>query len=279
MDIKTHLKAHQFRFKKRYGQNFITDPTLLSRIAHVIDLDEEDVVLEIGAGAGTLTVALADMAGEVVAIEIDKTLIPILEEVTVGRPVTLVSGDASKMDFDALVKEKTGKEDYVIIANLPYYITTPLLMKALEEAKGVREIVIMVQKEVADRLNGKPSTKSYGAVTVMAQYLAEIEEAFFVSRKAFYPSPEVDSAVLHLKPYQTKPYQAQDEKVLRQVVKAAFGQRRKTLRNGLKSLGLPMEAIDSALEESNIEGSRRGESLSIAEFVCLADAIAKRKED
>lgn len=273
MDIKTTLKAHNFRFKKKFGQNFITDPALLKKIAHVVPLDKETVVLEIGAGAGTLTVALAERAKEVVAIEIDKTLLPILKEVTVARPIQIVEADALKLDLDKLIKEKTGADTYKIVANLPYYITTPLIMQALEEAHGASDIVIMVQKEVSDRLRAEKGSKAYGAISVMAQYLSEVKEAFFVSRKAFMPSPEVDSAVLYLKRYDTKPVVAKDETVFRKVVKASFGQRRKTLKNALKPLGFASEVLDRVLEQADIAPSLRGEALGVADFVRLADAF------
>lgn len=273
MDVRTRLKAHQFRFKKKFGQNFITDPTLLGKIARVAPLDEETVVLEIGAGAGTLTCALADLSKAVIAIEVDKALLPILEEVTVGRPVTLVEGDALKFDLDQLVYEKTGAKSYKIIANLPYYITTPLIMKVLEEAPHASEIVIMVQKEVAERLKAKSGSRTYGAISVMAQYQSEVKEAFFVSRKAFMPSPEVDSAVLHLKRHETKPYQAKDDKVFRKVVKASFGQRRKILRNALRTLGLADEILEVGFEKAGISPLARGESLSVEDFVRLADVL------
>ena len=273
MDIKTTLKAHNFRFKKKFGQNFISDPALLKKIAHVVPLDKETVVLEIGAGAGTLTVALAERAKEVVAIEIDKTLLPILKEVTVARPIQIVEADALKLDLDKLVKEKTGADTYKIVANLPYYITTPLIMQALEEAHGASDIVIMVQKEVSDRLRAEKGSKAYGAISVMAQYLSEVKEAFFVSRKAFMPSPEVDSAVLYLKRYDTKPVVAKDEAVFRKVVKASFGQRRKTLKNALKPLGFASEVLDKVLEKADIAPSLRGEALGVADFVRLADAF------
>lgn len=273
MDVRTRLKAHQFRFKKKFGQNFITDPTLLGKIARVAPLDEATVVLEIGAGAGTLTCALADLSKAVIAIEVDKTLLPILEEVTVGRPVILIEGDALKFDLDQLVYEKTGAKSYKIIANLPYYITTPLIMKVLEEAPHASEIVIMVQKEVAERLKAKSGSRTYGAISVMAQYQSEVKEAFFVSRKAFMPSPEVDSAVLHLKRHETKPYQAKDDKVFRKVVKASFGQRRKILRNALRTLGLADEILEVGFEKAGISPLARGESLSVEDFVRLADVL------
>jgi len=273
MDVRTRLKAHQFRFKKKFGQNFITDPTLLGKIARVAPLDKETVVLEIGAGAGTLTCALADLAKAVIAIEVDKTLLPILEEMTLGRPVTLIEGDVLKFDLDQLVYEKTGAKSYKIIANLPYYITTPLIMKVLEEAPHASEIVIMVQKEVAERLKAKAGSRTYGAISVMAQYQSEVSETFFVSRKAFMPSPEVDSAVLYLKRHEIKPYQAKDDKVFRKVVKASFGQRRKILRNALKTLGLEEGVLEVGFEKADISPLARGESLSIKDFVRLSDVL------
>lgn len=275
MNLNERLKKHHITLTKKYGQNFIGDPTLLTRIANVCDWQEGDRALEIGPGAGTLTRAIAEQAEEVLAIEIDQRLAPLLAESFEGLDnVHLVFGDALKTDLDALMTRELGWDGtYKLVANLPYYITTPLIMHVLEDTTRVSELVIMVQKEVGERLTAAPGSKAYGAVTVMVQYAATVRRAFDVGRHAFVPAPEVDSTILHLKPYETRPLQALDDGLLRRVVKAAFSQRRKTLRNSLQSLGVSKETITSALADAGIEESRRAETLSVAEFVALADAF------
>ena len=275
MNLNDRLKKHHITLQKKYGQNFIGDPALLERIATVCDWQPGDRALEIGPGAGTLTRAIAREAEEVLAIEIDRRLAPLLEETLADcANVHLVFTDALKADLDALMRDTLGWDGrYKLIANLPYYITTPLIMHVLEDSKKVSELVIMVQKEVGERLCAAPGSKAYGAVTVMVQYAATVARAFDVGRHAFVPAPEVDSTILHLIPYEKRPIQAQSDAVLRRVVKAAFSQRRKTLRNSLSSLGCDKALIRQALEAAGIEDSRRAETLSVAEFVALADAF------
>lgn len=275
MNLNDRLKKHHITLQKKYGQNFIGDPALLERIATVCDWQPGDRALEIGPGAGTLTRAIAREAEEVLAVEIDRRLAPLLEETLADcANVHLVFTDALKADLDALMRDTLGWDGrYKLIANLPYYITTPLIMHVLEDSEKVSELVIMVQKEVGERLCAAPRSKAYGAVTVMVQYAATIARAFDVGRHAFVPAPEVDSTILHLIPYEKRPIQAQSDAVLRRVVKAAFSQRRKTLRNSLSSLGCDKALIRQALEAAGIEDSRRAETLSVAEFVALADAF------
>lgn len=275
MNLNDRLKKHHITLQKKYGQNFIGDPALLERIATVCDWQPGDRALEIGPGAGTLTRAIAREAEEVLAIEIDRRLAPLLEETLADcANVHLVFTDALKADLDALMRDTLGWDGrYKLIANLPYYITTPLIMHVLEDSEKVSELVIMVQKEVGERLCAAPGSKAYGAVTVMVQYAATVARAFDVGRHAFVPAPEVDSTILHLIPYEKRPIQAQSDAVLRRVVKAAFSQRRKTLRNSLSSLGCDKALIKQALEAASIEDSRRAETLSVAEFVALADAF------
>lgn len=275
MNLNDRLKKHHITLQKKYGQNFIGDPALLERIATVCDWQPGDRALEIGPGAGTLTRAIAREAEEVLAVEIDRRLAPLLEETLADcANVHLVFTDALKADLDALMRDTLGwDERYKLIANLPYYITTPLIMHVLEDSEKVSELVIMVQKEVGERLCAAPGSKAYGAVTVMVQYAATVARAFDVGRHAFVPAPEVDSTILHLIPYEKRPIQAQSDAVLRRVVKAAFSQRRKTLRNSLSSLGCDKALIKQALEAADIEDSRRAETLSVAEFVALADAF------
>lgn len=275
MNLNDRLKKHHITLQKKYGQNFIGDPALLERIATVCDWQPGDRALEIGPGAGTLTRAIAREAEEVLAVEIDRRLAPLLEETLADcANVHLVFTDALKADLDALMRDTLGWDGrYKLIANLPYYITTPLIMHVLEDSEKVSELVIMVQKEVGERLCAAPGSKAYGAVTVMVQYAATVARAFDVGRHAFVPAPEVDSTILHLIPYEKRPIQAQSDAVLRHVVKAAFSQRRKTLRNSLSSLGCDKALIKQALEAAGIEDSRRAETLSVAEFVALADAF------
>lgn len=275
MNLNDRLKKHHITLQKKYGQNFIGDPALLERIATVCDWQPGDRALEIGPGAGTLTRAIAREAEEVLAVEIDRRLAPLLEETLADcANVHLVFTDALKADLDALMRDTLGWDGrYKLIANLPYYITTPLIMHVLEDSEKVSELVIMVQKEVGERLCAAPGSKAYGAVTVMVQYAATVARAFDVGRLAFVPAPEVDSTILHLIPYEKRPIQAQSDAVLRRVVKAAFSQRRKTLRNSLSSLGCDKALIKQALEAASIEDSRRAETLSVAEFVALADAF------
>ena len=275
MNLNDRLKKHHITLQKKYGQNFIGDPALLERIATVCDWQPGDRALEIGPGAGTLTRAIAREAEEVLAVEIDRRLAPLLEETLADcANVHLVFTDALKADLDALMRDTLGWDGrYKRIANLPYYITTPLIMHVLEDSEKVSELVIMVQKEVGERLCAAPGSKAYGAVTVMVQYAATVARAFDVGRHAFVPAPEVDSTILHLIPYEKRPIQAQSDAVLRRVVKAAFSQRRKTLRNSLSSLGCDKALIKQALEAASIEDSRRAETLSVAEFVALADAF------
>lgn len=275
MNLNDRLKKHHITLQKKYGQNFIGDPALLERIATVCDWQPGDRALEIGPGAGTLTRAIAREAEEVLAVEIDRRLAPLLEETLADcANVHLVFTDALKADLDALMRDTLGWDGrYKLIANLPYYITTPLIMHVLEDSEKVSELVIMVQKEVGERLCAAPGSKAYGAVTVMVQYAATVARAFDVGRHAFVPAPEVDSTILHLIPYEKRPIQAQSDAVLRRVVKAAFSQRRKTLRNSLSSLGCDKALIKQALEAASIEDFRRAETLSVAEFVALADAF------
>lgn len=275
MNLNDRLKKHHITLQKKYGQNFIGDPALLERIATVCNWQPGDRALEIGPGAGTLTRAIAREAEEVLAVEIDRRLAPLLEETLADcANVHLVFTDALKADLDALMRDTLGWDGrYKLIANLPYYITTPLIMHVLEDSEKVSELVIMVQKEVGKRLCAAPGSKAYGAVTVMVQYAATVARAFDVGRHAFVPAPEVDSTILHLIPYEKRPIQAQSDAVLRRVVKAAFSQRRKTLRNSLSSLGCDKALIKQALEAASIEDSRRAETLSVAEFVALADAF------
>lgn len=276
MSLKETLKKHDFNFKKKYGQNFINDTNLLNKIADAAQISSEDIVVEIGPGAATLTKTLAQKAKAVIAIEIDDTLLPIIAETMAGFDnFHLLCADALKVNLDELVAETLGKPArYKVVANLPYYITTPLVMRFLEEGFAIERITIMVQKEVAQRFQAKSGTKDYGAVTVALQYYGDVTLAFVVPRTLFIPQPDVDSAVVDIQIYSEKPCRAYDEALLRRLIKAAFGQRRKTLSNALKTTGFDAALLQDALSACAIDPKRRGETLTVAEFVAIANAIA-----
>lgn len=278
MNLRERLQKHDFKFKKRYGQNFITDGNLLQKIVAAGEVCADDVVIEVGPGAATLTRALAEKARAVIAIEIDGDLLPVIAENMAGLDnFYLVHGDALQLNLDQLVLEQLGEKcSYKVVANLPYYITTPLVMHFLEEGFAVERIVIMVQKEVAERFSALPGKKDYGAVTVALQYYGQVRLAFMVPRHMFTPQPEVDSAVVDIQPWREKPVQADDEALLRRLVKAAFGQRRKTLHNALKNANIDREIMEKALAACAIDDRRRGETLSVEEYVCLANGISRQ---
>lgn len=276
MSLKEILGKHNFKFKKKFGQNFISDPGILNKIVSTGDISPKDIIVEIGPGAGTLTKVIAQEAGLVIAIEIDLDLVPILEEnLKEYNNVKIISGDALKINLDNLVEEITGKKQaYKIIANLPYYITTPLVMHFLESGFNIEKIVIMVQKEVAERFVAKPATKDYGALTVGLNFYTRPRIAFSVPRHVFTPKPDVDSAVVDLEVLKEPPFQLNDIQVFRKLVRAAFNQRRKTLNNALKVLGMEPGQVAQILAESEIDPKRRGETLSLEEFVRVANGFA-----
>ncbi len=279
MNLRDTLQKHNFKFKKKFGQNFITDSNLLQKIVDAGDVSPDDVVIEVGPGAATLTKALAQRAKAVIAIEIDRDLVPVIEETMAGFDnFYLVQGDALQLDLDAVIQEKLGAPHRCkVIANLPYYITTPLVMYFLEQGFSIDRIVIMVQKEVAERFTAQPGKKEYGAITVSLHYYGNVRYAFTVPRHMFIPQPDVDSAVVDIQPWTQKPLQADNEQLFHQVVKAAFGQRRKTLNNALKTLDMDSALMQQALQEVEIDGTRRGETLSVDEFVAFSNAIAQRQ--
>ncbi|MGI6588072.1 MAG: 16S rRNA (adenine(1518)-N(6)/adenine(1519)-N(6))-dimethyltransferase RsmA [Peptococcia bacterium] len=267
------LKKHNFRFKKKWGQNFIFEQNLLQRIVREAGIVPGDRVVEIGAGAGTLTRELLAQGAQVLAIEIDHTLLPLLESLFPGEKVVFVQGDVLQMDLDKLTYSYGWKYPYKVVANLPYYITTPLVMKLLEKEKEIEDIVVMMQKEVAERLLAAPGTKEYGAITLAVQYYAEIEMLFPVSRHAFRPVPKVDSTVIRLKPRKEPPVQVRDEVILFKIIKAAFGQRRKTLLNSLLKVqpSVEKEAVREVLTQAEIDFQTRGEGLSLEQFAVLSN--------
>jgi len=274
------LQRHQFRIKKRFGQNFLIDGNIINKILIAAELNNMDIVVEIGPGVGGLTYRLAKTARQVIAVEIDRSVIPLLTETLTGLDnVALVEADALKINFDQLVQEKTGAlaEGYKVVANLPYYITTPLIMHLLEGHAAVRKIIVMVQEEVARRLTASPGTKDYGALTVATNYYAVVEMAFKVPRTVFLPKPEVDSAVVSMTLRDNPAVSVIDERVYFSMVKAAFQQRRKTLLNALGSVDkeFPRDRWLYVLQQAEIDPVRRGETLNLQEFARLADAYVK----
>ena len=272
---KEVVQKHNFKFSKSLGQNFLIDTNVIDRILEGARVQEGDYVIEVGPGIGTLTKEMGRTAEKVVAIEIDKTLIPILEETLADFPnIEVINQDILKVDVQELVKAKLNGGPVKLIANLPYYITTPIVMKFLEEDIPVTDIVVMVQKEVADRMNAQPNSKDYGALSVAVQYYCDTEIVAKAPRHMFMPQPNVDSTVIGLHVREEKKYNVDNEDIFFKTVKASFGQRRKTLLNSLGGLGfLRKDQIKVALQEANIDEKRRGETLSIEEFASLSNAV------
>ena len=272
---KSVVEKHNFKFSKSLGQNFLIDDNVIDKILNGARLSEGDNIIEVGPGIGTLTREMGKIADKVVAIEIDKSLIPILKE-TLGEfdNIEVVNNDILKVNIEELVKEKFDNKPIKLVANLPYYITTPIVMKFLEENIPVTDIVVMVQKEVADRMNAKPSTKDYGALSVAVQYYCDTEIVAKAPRHMFIPQPNVDSTVIGLHVREEKKYNVDNEDIFFKTVKASFGQRRKTLLNSLGDLGfLNKDEIKEVLKQSNIDEKRRGETLTIEEFATLSNVI------
>lgn len=274
---KEVVNKHNFKFSKSLGQNFLIDDNVIDRILEGARLSETDRIIEVGPGIGTLTREMGKVAENVVAIEIDKTLIPILKETLADLDnFEVINEDILKVDVQGLINEKLNGGPVKLVANLPYYITTPIVMKFLEEDIPVTDIVVMVQKEVADRMNAKPSTKDYGALSVAVQYYCDTEIVAKAPRHMFVPQPNVDSIVIGLHVRDEKKYVVDNEDIFFKTVKASFGQRRKTLLNSLGGLGfLSKDEIREALQAANIDEKRRGETLSIDEFANLSNEINK----
>ncbi len=271
------LKKYEFVFSKRFGQNFLIDPHVLKKILQASEIGPEDYVLEIGPGIGTMTEALAAEAKHVFAVEIDDNLIPILGDTLSHCPnVTVIHNDILKVDIQALSDEQCGGKPFKLVANLPYYITTPIVMGLLENHAPVESITVMVQKEVAERMQAKPGTKEYGALSLAVQYYSEPYLVANVPQNCFMPRPDVASAVIRLKVRETPAVPVQNEKLLFQVIRASFNVRRKTLMNGLKNapeLGFSKEEILEAVCALGKGDGVRGETLSLSEFGVLADAL------
>lgn len=271
------LQKYNFNFQKKFGQNFLIDTSVLNRIIAAAEITEEDCVLEIGPGIGTMTQYLAESAREVVAVEIDKNLIPILEDTLSDYDnVTVINQDILKLDIGKIVEERNGGEPIKIVANLPYYITTPIIMGLFESHVPLKSITVMVQKEVADRMQVGPGTKDYGALSLAVQYYAKPEIVANVPPNCFIPRPNVGSAVIRLTRHETLPVRVRDERKMFSLIRASFNQRRKTLVNGLcnaADLHLSKEQVAGALEEMGLPPAIRGEALTLGQFAELSDLL------
>ena len=275
------IQKNEFAFQKRFGQNFLVDARVLDKIIQSAGVTKEDCVLEVGPGIGTMTQALSEAARQVVAVEIDDHLIPILQETLKECPnVKVIHGDILKTDVKAIADEYNEGCPLHVIANLPYYITTPIIMGLFESGVPLKSITIMVQKEVADRMKAEPGTKDYGALSLAVQYYAEPYLVANVPPNCFIPRPNVGSAVIRLTRHEQPPVQVADEKLMFRLIRAAFNQRRKTLANSLNNspeLFFPKEQIQEAIAALDVSPSVRGETLSLEQFAQLANLLSKKR--
>ena len=273
------LQRYGFNFQKKYGQNFLIDTHVLDKIIGAAQIGPDDFVLEIGPGIGTMTQYLAEAAREVIAVEIDTKLIPILQDTLKEYDnVTVLNEDILKVDIRKIAEEKNGGKPIKVVANLPYYITTPIIMGLFESEVPLDSITVMVQKEVADRMQVGPGTKDYGALSLAVQYYAEPYIVANVPPNCFIPRPDVGSAVIRLTRYQEKPVKVNDASFMFKIIRASFNQRRKTLQNGLynsSELRIPKEKTVAALEEMGLTPTIRGEKLSLEEFAQLSDILGR----
>ncbi len=271
------IQKYEFAFQKKFGQNFLIDTHVLDKIIIAAEITKDDLVVEIGPGIGTMTQYLACAAREVVAIEIDKMLIPILEDtLSAYDNVTIINEDVLKVDLNKLAEEKNGGRPVKVVANLPYYITTPIIMGLFENHVPLHSITIMVQKEVADRMRMGPGTKDYGALSLAVQYYAEPYLVANVPQNCFMPRPKIGSAVIKLTVHEKPPVTVRDEKLMFRLIRASFNQRRKTLANGLNNspeLHYSKEQIAEAIEKLGTSPSIRGEALTLEQFARLADIL------
>ena len=272
------LQKYNFNFQKKFGQNFLIDTRVLERIIESAEITKDDCVLEIGPGIGTMTQYLAEAAREVVAVEIDKNLIPILQNDTLADydNVTIINDDILKVDINRIVQEKNNGQPIKVVANLPYYITTPIIMGLFESHVPLKSITIMVQKEVADRMQVGPGTKDYGALSLAVQYYAKPEIVANVPPNCFIPRPNVGSAVIRLTRHKVPPVHVKDEAYMFALIRASFNQRRKTLLNGLTNagnLGVTKEQIVQALEQMGLPTAIRGEALTLEQFGMLSNLL------
>ena len=273
------LQKYNFSFQKKFGQNFLIDPHVLDKIIAAAEITKDDFVLEIGPGIGTLTQYLAEAAREVVAVEIDSTLIPILEDtLSAYDNVSVINEDVLKVDLRKLAEERNGGKPIKVVANLPYYITTPIIMSLFESHVPLKSLTVMVQKEVALRMQAGPGTKDYGALSLAVQYYASPYLAANVPPNCFMPRPNVGSAVICLTRFEETPVQVKDEKLLFRLIRASFNQRRKTLQNGLvnsQELDFTKEQVAAAIATLGVSPSVRGEALTLEQFAALANALSE----
>lgn len=272
------IKKYDFAFQKKFGQNFLIDAHVLDKIIAAADVGADDFVLEIGPGIGTMTQYLAEHAREVAAVEIDTNLIPILEDTLKDYDnVTVINEDILKVDIHALAQEKNHGKPIKVVANLPYYITTPIIMGLFESKVPVENITVMVQKEVADRMQVGPGTKDYGALSLAVQYYAEPYLVANVPPNCFMPRPKVGSAVIRLTRHKERPVQVKNEKFMFQIIRASFNQRRKTLQNGLNNsteLNVTKAQVVEVLEQMGLPATVRGEKLTLEQFAKLSDLLS-----
>lgn len=271
------IQKYQFAFQKKFGQNFLIDSSILDKIIESADITSQDCVLEIGPGIGTMTQRLAEEAGEVVAVEIDRNLIPILRDTLSDyNNVTVINEDILKMDINRMVEERNGGKPIKVVANLPYYITTPIIMALFEKHVPLHSVTIMVQKEVADRMRVGPGTKDYGALSLAVQYYAKPEIITRVPAACFMPRPNVDSTVIRLTRYEKPPVEVKDEDRLFAIIRASFNQRRKTLANGLANaggLGISRAQVEEVLVQMGLPVTTRGETLTLERFAELSNLL------
>lgn len=278
-ETKFLMKKYDITANKKLGQNFLIDENVLNRIVDSSNIKKDDLVIEIGPGLGTLTSKLLEIAGKVICIELDNKMVNILNERFLGyKNLEIINDDVLKVDLKKLIEENKKEnsiENVKIVANLPYYITTPIIMKLLEEKLDIESITIMIQKEVADRISAIPGSKNSGAITYSVYYYAEAEEVLTVPNTSFIPEPEVESEVIKLNLRKTRPVELKDEEKFFKIVKYAFMQRRKTLVNALQNSGLfeSKEQIENILENINIDKKVRGEALTIEQFAEIANKI------
>ncbi len=275
------LQKHQFQFKKKFGQNFLIDPHVLDKIVDAAQVTEEDFVLEIGPGIGTLTQYLCERARQVLAVEIDKNLISVLRDtLSPYTNVEVLQGDILKQDIQHIADTYNGGNRIKVVANLPYYITTPIIMELFESRVPLANVTVMVQKEVADRMRAEPGTKDCGALSLAVQYYAEPYIAAFVPPNCFIPRPNVGSAVVRLDCRTHAPVEVEDEKLLFRLIRASFNQRRKTLQNGIaNSSELPFSKAEAAeaIGRAGFDSNIRGEKLGLPEFARLADVMSQMR--
>lgn len=278
--IRSVMEKNGFSFSKALGQNFLINPSVCPRMAEISGAADCAGAIEVGPGIGVLTYELSQVSKKVVSVELDKRLLPVLDETLADcSNVKIINADVMKLDLHKVIEEEFGGEEVAVCANLPYYITSPVIMRLLEERLPITNITVMVQKEAADRLCARPGTRECGAVSAAVQYYAEPEILFDVSRGSFMPAPNVDSAVIQLRIRKTPAVSVEDEKLFFRVVKAAFAQRRKTAVNSISNtMGIPKQMISHAFETAGIEANARAEALTLEQFAALANCLHSMKE-